>query len=96
MKGQIMRAVALSGGGDKGAFSVGVLKRLSNKGESFDIISGTSTGAPIAPMLAAGEIDEIWNIYKNVAKSDVMRENDLIKAVIPAKLFTTYLRWKSW
>ncbi len=80
-----MRAVALSGGGDKGAFSVGVLKRLSNKGESFDIISGTSTGALIAPMLAAGEIDEIWNIYKNVTKSDVMLENDLIKAVIPGK-----------
>lgn len=80
-----MKAVALSGGGDKGAFSVGVLKRLSNKGESFDIISGTSTGALIAPMLATGEIDEIWNIYKNVKKSDVMRENDLITAVIPGK-----------
>ncbi len=77
-----MKGVALSGGGDKGAFSVGVLKRLINKGETFDIISGTSTGALIAPMLAAGDIDEIWDIYKNVTKDDVLKENDLVSAAL--------------
>ena len=77
-----MKAVALSGGGDKGAFSVGVLRRLYNKGETFDIISGTSTGALIAPMIAIGELDEIWNIYKNVTKDDVLKENDLVSAAL--------------
>ncbi len=77
-----MKAAALSGGGDKGAFSVGVLKRLYNKGETFDIISGTSTGALIAPMLAIGDLDEIWNIYKNVTKDDVLKENDLVSAAL--------------
>lgn len=77
-----MRAVALSGGGDKGAFSVGVIKRLHNKGERFDIISGTSTGALIAPLLATGEIDELWNIYKNAKKSDIYKEYDLATAVL--------------
>lgn len=77
-----MKAVALSGGGDKGAFSVGVLKRLYNKGESFDIISGTSTGALIAPLLATQETDLLWDLYKHVSKEDVLKENDLVKALL--------------
>lgn len=69
-----MNAVALSGGGDKGAFTVGVLKRLYNKGERFDIIAGTSTGALIAPLAAIDEIDLLWSIYENVKKKDVLSE----------------------
>lgn len=80
-----MKAVALSGGGDKGAFSVGVLKRLYAKGESFDIISGTSTGALIAPLLATSELDELWNIYKSARKEDILKENDLLNAALSGK-----------
>jgi predicted acylesterase/phospholipase RssA len=46
-----MKALVISGGGSKGAFAVGVLKYLfQEKGHEYDIISGTSTGALIAPL----------------------------------------------
>lgn len=64
--------IALSGGGDKGAFTVGVIKKLTELGSHYDMISGTSTGALIAPFLAAGEIDLIEQIYTNVSKDDVI------------------------
>lgn len=41
-----MRACVLSGGGSKGAFQVGVLKRwMSEQGMDYDILCGTSVGA---------------------------------------------------
>ncbi|WP_348626011.1 patatin-like phospholipase family protein [Neorhizobium galegae] len=43
--------LVLSGGGAGGAFSVGALKAWSDRGQrpEFDIVSGVSTGALIAP-----------------------------------------------
>lgn len=73
MQEKISRALVLSGGGDKGAFSVGVAKRLLEEGNSFDFFSGTSTGAMIAPLLAIGETDTLQRIYTNVKKSDILK-----------------------
>lgn len=73
MQDKIKRAIVLSGGGDKGAFSVGVAKRLLEEGNEFDFYSGTSTGAMIAPLLAIGEIDMLQRIYTNVKKSDILK-----------------------
>ncbi|HMR41704.1 MAG TPA: patatin-like phospholipase family protein [Ignavibacteria bacterium] len=73
MQGKINRAIVFSGGGDKGAFSVGVAKRLLEEGNEFDFYSGTSTGAMIAPLLAIGEIDMLQNVYTNIKKSDVLK-----------------------
>ncbi|CAH1654428.1 Patatin-like phospholipase [Hyphomicrobiales bacterium] len=48
--------LVLSGGGAGGAFSVGALKAWSEKGQrpQFDIVSGVSTGALIAPYAFLG------------------------------------------
>ncbi len=46
------RALALSGGGSKGAYSVGVIRALLEEGKSWDIISGVSVGALLASWLA--------------------------------------------
>ena len=41
-----MKALVLSGGGSKGAFQLGAMKRLMrNEGNSYDIFCGTSVGA---------------------------------------------------
>jgi predicted acylesterase/phospholipase RssA len=50
------RALVISGGGSKGAFAVGILQRLRILFPTlhFDMIIGTSTGALIAPLAAAG------------------------------------------
>lgn len=57
-----MNYLVLSGGGAGGAFSVGALKAWSDKGgrPQFDIVSGVSTGALIAPFALLGPAyDEI-------------------------------------
>lgn len=59
--------LALSGGGGGGAFSVGALKAWSEKGQrpNFDIVSGVSTGALIAPyaFLGAAYDDTLVELY---------------------------------
>jgi hypothetical protein len=51
-----VRVLALSGGGAEGAFGAGVLAGWSRRGDRprFDIVTGVSTGALIAPLAFAG------------------------------------------
>ena len=52
----MIRALITSGGGAKGAFTVGALNELADMGiDQYDIISGTSTGALIAALTVAGK-----------------------------------------
>lgn len=68
-----MKALVISGGGSKGAFAVGVLKYLiQEKGHDYDIISGTSTGALIAPLAATGDIERLEEIYTAQATQDIL------------------------
>lgn len=73
-----MRAIALSGGGDKGAFTVGVLKKMQETtGINFDYISGTSTGSLIAPFLAIGDMKTLEKVYNGgVVKDDILNSSN--------------------
>jgi predicted acylesterase/phospholipase RssA len=65
--------LVISGGGDWGAFGAGVLKGWRRvKGElaepQFDVVTGVSTGAMIAPFAFLGDdesIDRIVNLFRN-------------------------------
>ena len=65
--------LVISGGGDWGAFGAGVLKGWGRvKGElarpEFDVVTGVSTGALIAPFAFLGDersIDQIAQLYRN-------------------------------
>ena len=65
--------LVISGGGDWGAFGAGVLKGWSQvKGElarpQFDIVTGVSTGAMIAPFAFIGDddaVERIVRLYRN-------------------------------
>jgi predicted acylesterase/phospholipase RssA len=65
--------LVISGGGDWGAFGAGVLKGWGRvKGEmarpQFDVVSGVSTGAMIAPFAFLGDddaIERIVRLYRN-------------------------------
>ena len=61
------RAIVISGGGSKGAFAVGVLKRLFEvyPNLDFDMIVGTSTGSLMAPLLAMKDIASLETLYSN-------------------------------
>ena len=65
--------LVISGGGDWGAFGAGVLKGWGRvKGElarpQFDVVTGVSTGALIAPFAFLGDeqsLDQIVQLYRN-------------------------------
>ena len=75
-KTDIIRSAALSGGGDKGAYTVGVLKKLYESGYRYDHIAGTSTGALIAPLLATGQLGLLEHIYTSVEFKDILSKHD--------------------
>jgi NTE family protein len=69
-------AFVLSGGGAKGAFQIGVMKALADKGVTPDVIYGTSVGALNACGYAyAGlqELEEVWRSLRS--KKDILRIN---------------------
>jgi NTE family protein len=75
-------ALVLSGGGAKGAFGVGVLWEIVRREPRlrWDIVSGTSTGALIAPFAALapddpGALEEIRSLYRNARKRRIVGRN---------------------
>lgn len=71
-----MRALVLSGGGAKGAYQVGVLKRwLLEEGREYEIVCGVSVGALNAAALSQAKLwdprkayeylDGVWNRVEN-------------------------------
>lgn len=69
------RALVLSGGGAKGAFTAGVVKYLMVElGIKFDLVIGTSTGALIAPLVASGDIANLLHFYENVEEQDILTD----------------------
>ncbi len=73
------RALILSGGGAKGAFSVGALKTLDDRGiNQFDLISGSSTGALISALICAGELTVLRNVYRSVTNNDIIKTQNII------------------
>lgn len=72
------RALVVSGGGCKGAYAVGVAKVLmGEKGLTFDVVSGTSTGGLVAPFVAANRIDVAEEFYTSVTTDDILKMRDL-------------------
>ncbi len=65
-----MRALVLSGGGCKGAFQVGVIEQLVERGHDWEFIAGVSVGALNASLLAeypvgktreaAQKLEQLW------------------------------------
>lgn len=67
------RALVLSGGGSKGAFQVGKIKQLTERGHRWDVVTGVSVGALNTSFLAmynvedqrvaAEELVELWDAH---------------------------------
>lgn len=80
-KGAQANVLAISGGGANGAYGSGVLCGWTKSGTrpAFDIVTGVSTGALIAPCAFIGPSYDniIRNIYTNVSDADIMK-NDIM------------------
>ena len=87
------KALILGGGGAKGAFSVGALLALKRRGLfPFDIVSGTSTGAFIAALAAADDLETLRQQYLSVGPNDILAKENIVANVLNGKafLFNTY------
>src|ERR1043165_1305744 len=84
-----MRVLITSGGGAKGAFSVGVLRYLKEDIgiNNFDLISGTSTGALIASLASIGDVDTLANIYLNTTNADILKPQNIVDAIVGGRPF---------
>lgn len=68
------KAIVLSGGGSRGAWSIGVLNHLiRDDNKKYDIFVGTSTGALIVPLLAANLIDQLNIAYTTAKQSSIFK-----------------------
>lgn len=77
------QALVISGGGSKGAFSVGVVKDLVETYHiDFDILVGTSTGALIIPLVALKEIQKLENLYTTVTNDQIITKYNFGQRVI--------------
>ncbi|MBL6446613.1 patatin-like phospholipase family protein [Fulvivirga sp. 29W222] len=80
------RALITSGGGAKGAFTVGALSYMfDNNLADFDLISGTSTGSLIAAFAAAGDIETLKDVYTNVNNNDIIATTNLVRQLQQGK-----------
>lgn len=78
--------LALSGGGDNGAFGAGLLVGWTASGRrpSFDVVTGISAGALIAPFAFLGsDYDpQLREVFTEVAPHDVLRMGNMLRAVL--------------
>ncbi len=74
--------LALSGGGANGAFGAGLLAGWTASGTRpmFSMVTGTSTGALIAPFAYLGPDfdDELREVYTTIATADVIEQRGLL------------------
>lgn len=83
------RALVISGGGSKGAFAVGVLKKLFSlfPNLKFDILVGTSTGSLIVPMVAIGEMQMLEDLYTKQKTEDIVLKGRLGDRINTVSIF---------
>jgi predicted acylesterase/phospholipase RssA len=88
------QVLALSGGGQWGAFGAGFLKGWTKTGNrpEFQVVTGTSTGSLIAPFAFLGSDydDAVGSAYLSIrGDSDVMDKRFILKALFSDALATT-------
>ncbi len=71
--GDIRVGLVLSGGGARAFAHIGVLRVLAKAGVRFDVVAGTSMGAIVGALYAAGTTpDEIYELAKNLGWRDIV------------------------
>jgi hypothetical protein len=90
MRHKEINYLVLSGGGAGGAFSVGALKAWSDKGQrpEFDMVSGVSTGALIAPYAFLGSAYDqpLVDLYTSGVARELVDMAFLPKGLLGASL----------
>jgi len=90
--------LAISGGGDNGAFGSGLLVGWTEAGDrpEFELVTGVSTGALLAPFVFLGsDYDpQLREIYTTVSVDDIYTERGFIDAIYDDALADTTPLWE--
>lgn len=89
--------LAVSGGGDDGAFGAGLLVGWSAAGgrPDFQIVTGVSTGALIAPYAYLGEAydDELRRVYTSITPDKIFEQRSLLGIITEDSIADTSPLW---
>ena len=70
-------ALALSGGGTRGAYEVGAYKALNEIGINIKAIAGTSIGALNGAMFLSANLEKAEDMYNKIDISNVLDVDDI-------------------
>ena len=70
-------ALVLGSGGARGTAHIGVIRELEKQGYEITSISGTSMGALVGGVYAAGKLDEYESWLRSLSKMDIFNLVDL-------------------
>jgi hypothetical protein len=80
-----VKMLAVSGGGEDGAFGAGVLCGWTEHGDrpTFDVVTGVSTGALTAPLafVGSGYDAQLRHVYTGITQKDVLLSRGLTAAL---------------
>ena len=69
-------AIALEGGGARGAYQVGVWRALEEAGIRYNAVSGTSVGAINGALMAMRDLNQAEQIWKDIRFSQIINVDD--------------------
>lgn len=70
-------ALVLSGGGAKGAFQAGALKKLAEHGFNYNSIAGVSVGALNGIMTASGQTNRMVEIWRTITRDQIYMKRSI-------------------
>lgn len=68
------RAIALSGGGTKGAYELGVWKALLELDVDYQIVTGTSIGSINGALMVTRDYDRAYELWNTITMEDMMED----------------------
>jgi predicted acylesterase/phospholipase RssA len=90
--------LAISGGGDNGAFGAGFLGGWTKTGKrpEFKLVTGVSTGALIAPFAFLGSAydERLKSLYTSVTLNDIARQRSLLSVLYGDAVADTTPLWQ--
>lgn len=90
--------LAVSGGGDNGAFGAGLINGWTVAGDrpEFKLVTGISTGALIAPFAFLGpEYDEtLKDVYTNISGEDIAKPRNILAAIFSDAMADNAPLWR--
>lgn len=69
-------AVALEGGGARGAYEIGVWRALEEAGIRYNAVSGTSVGSMNAALMAMRDLPHAMEVWQSIRMSKVVNVNE--------------------